>query len=46
MKTYQDWLKVADKSDKERMDFVFAAIADYKNSKEFRFRYRSERTCS
>lgn len=37
MKTYQDWLKVADKSDKERMAFVFAAIEDYKTSKEFRF---------
>ena len=37
MKTYQDWLKVADKSDKERMQFVFAAIEDYKNSAEYRY---------
>lgn len=37
MKTYQDWLKVADKSDKERMEFVFAAITDYKNSNEYNY---------
>lgn len=37
MKTYQDWLEVADKSDKERMDFVFAAITDYKNSDLYKF---------
>lgn len=37
MKTYQDWLKVADKSDKERMAFVFAAIEDYKNSDEYKY---------
>jgi hypothetical protein len=37
MKTYQDWLKVADKSDKERMEFVFGAIEDYKNSDEYKF---------
>ena len=37
MKTYQDWLKVADKSDKERMQFVFAVIEDYKNSDEYKF---------
>ena len=37
MKTYQDWLKVADKSDKERMAFVFGVIEDYKNSDEYRF---------
>ena len=37
MKTYQDWLKVADKSEKERMDFVFAAITDYKNSDLYKF---------
>lgn len=37
MKTYQDWLEVAEKSDKERMDFVFAAIVDYKNSDEYKF---------
>lgn len=37
MKTYQDWLKVEDKSEKERMDFVFAAITDYKNSDEYKY---------
>lgn len=37
MKTYQDWLEVAEKSDKERMDFVFAAIVDYKNSDDYKF---------
>lgn len=37
MKTYQDWLKVADKSDKERMAFVFGVIEDYKNSDEYKF---------
>ncbi len=37
MKTYQDWLEVAEKSDKERMDFVFAAIVDYKNSEDYKF---------
>ena len=37
MKTYQDWLEVADKSEKERMAFVFAAINDYKNSDLYKF---------
>lgn len=37
MKTYQDWLAVADKGDKERMDFVFSAITDYKNSNLYKF---------
>lgn len=37
MKTYQDWLQVADKSESERMDFVFAAIEDYKNSNEYKY---------
>lgn len=37
MKTYQDWLDVADKSEKERMDFVFAAITDYKNSDLYKY---------
>lgn len=37
MKTYQDWLQVAEKSDKERMQFVFAAIEDYKNSDEYKY---------
>lgn len=32
MKTYQDFLEVAEKSDQERMAFVLAAINDHKNS--------------
>ena len=32
MKTYQDFLEVAEKSDRERMEFVLAAINDHKNS--------------
>lgn len=32
MKTYQDFLEVAKKSDRDRMEFVLAAINDHKNS--------------
>lgn len=32
MKTYQDFLEVAEKSDRGRMEFVLAAINDHKNS--------------
>lgn len=32
MRTYQDFLEVAEKSDRERMEFVLAAINDHKNS--------------
>lgn len=32
MKTYQDSLEVAEKSDRDRMEFVLAAINDHKNS--------------
>lgn len=32
MKTYQDFLEVAEKSDRDRMEFVLAAINDLKNS--------------
>lgn len=32
MKTYQDFLEVAEKSDRERMEFVLTAINDHKNS--------------
>ena len=32
MKTYQDFLEVAQKSDRDRMEFVLAAINDHKNS--------------
>lgn len=36
MKTYQDWLQVADKSEDERMVFIYAAINEHKSSDEFR----------
>lgn len=32
MRTYQDFLEVAEKSDRDRMEFVMAAINDHKNS--------------
>lgn len=32
MKTYQDFLEVAEKSDRERMDFVLSAINNHKDS--------------
>jgi hypothetical protein len=32
MRTYQDFLEVAEKSDRDRMEFVLAAINDHKNS--------------
>ena len=32
MKTYQDWLKVADKSEQERMDFIRNVINQHKQS--------------
>lgn len=32
MKTYQDFLEVAEKSDRAKMEFVLAAINDHKNS--------------
>ena len=32
MKTYQDFLEVAEKSDRDRMEFVLTAINDHKNS--------------
>lgn len=32
MRTYQDFLEVAEKSDRERMEFVLAAINDHKGS--------------
>ena len=36
MKTYQDWLEVAERSDQERMDFIRAAINDHKADKGYR----------
>ena len=32
MKTYQDFLEVAEKSDRERMEFILSAINDHKDS--------------
>ena len=32
MKTYQDWLKVADKPEDQRMEFIHSAISDHKSS--------------
>lgn len=37
MKTYQDWLKVADKSETDRMSFIGNAINDYKGSEAYRW---------
>lgn len=36
MKTYQDWLKVAEGSDQERMDFIRAAINDHTADKWYK----------
>lgn len=36
MKTYQDWLKVANESERQRMDFILALINEHKASKEYR----------
>ncbi len=36
MKTYQDWLKVADKDERTRMEFIHQMITEHKNSKAYR----------
>ena len=36
MKTYQDWLKVADQSELQRMAFIKALINEHKASKQYR----------
>lgn len=36
MKTYQDWLEVADRSESERMAFIRTAINAHKDSKDYR----------
>lgn len=36
MKTYQDWLEVANKSEAERIDFIRSAINEHKASKAYR----------
>lgn len=35
MKTYQDWLEVANRSEEQRMEFILAAINDHKGSQEY-----------
>lgn len=35
MKTYQDWLEVADKDEKIRMDFIYACINEFKSTDEY-----------
>ena len=35
MKTYQDWLQVADKSEDERMTFILGAINEHKTSDDY-----------
>lgn len=42
MKTYQDWLKVADGSDRERMAFVKALINEHKSSTIYKQAYDAE----
>lgn len=36
MKTYQDWLKVAEKSEQDRMSFIKTAINDHKGSPDYK----------
>ena len=36
MKTYQDWLKVADKSDRDKMAFIRELINEHKSSPEYK----------
>lgn len=35
MKTYQDWLKVADKDENTRMEFIHSMITEHKGSKRY-----------
>lgn len=36
MKTYQDWLKVADRDEQTRMDFIREAIKEHQNSPQYK----------
>lgn len=36
MRTYQDWLEVADKDESVRMNWIFSAIVDHKASRAYR----------
>ena len=36
MKTYQDWLKVADRSEQDRMNFIKSCITDHKGSPDYK----------
>lgn len=42
MKTYQDWLKVANGSEQQRMDFIKALINEHKASKEYKTALEAE----
>ena len=42
MKTYQDWLKVSDRSESERMSFIKTAIDEFKGSKDYRIAIDAE----
>lgn len=42
MKTYQDWLEVAERSESERMSFIRSAINDHKGSKEYKIALDAE----
>lgn len=42
MKTYQDWEKVASRSESERMFFIKTAISDHKGSPEYRIALDAE----
>lgn len=42
MKTYQDWLKVANGSEQQRMDFIKALINEHKASKEYKTAIEAE----
>lgn len=42
MKTYQDWLKVADKSETERMAFIRSLINEHKSSDEYKIAEAAE----
>jgi hypothetical protein len=35
MKTYQDWLEIAERSEEERMTFILSSIKDYKTSSDY-----------
>ena len=42
MKTYQDWLQVADHDEKERMAFIYSFISEFKSTEEYEFAVDAE----